>query len=213
MDSSSVETQDTWSVSNMMALPLLPAVDVDEEDIMSALQIPTNIQEPKMKGPGPLAAIPLSMVLIPYGRNEPIPFDQKVIDNLREKSAPVKEQSVLEGKQEVGMPQSLKSLHCYKEEDWKAFIKTRADGQHKDWSYEHRLYRRDFRSTVEVEDFLKSDGPTTGMFRGRKLQKKVGNFSETYSTKLNKIPGWDSHGSFGMCPSTIHISNVLYLRD
>ncbi|CAN6374629.1 unnamed protein product [Urochloa humidicola] len=159
-------------------------MDADEEEIMSALQNPMNIQDPKMKGPGPLDAVPLSMVLSAYGRNEPVPFDQKEIDRLRDQSAPVKEQSVLEGKQEGRMPPLLKSLGYYNEEDWKTFVKTRADGQHKDWSYEHRLYRRDFHSIVEVRDFLTLNGPTTGIFRGRKLQKK-------------KIPGWDSHPSSG----------------
>uniref|UniRef100_K3ZJW0 Uncharacterized protein n=1 Tax=Setaria italica TaxID=4555 RepID=K3ZJW0_SETIT len=167
-----------------------PAVSkAEEEQTMPALQNPVNIPDPQMKGTDPLEAVPLRMVLVPYGGKEPIPFDKNMLGHLRDQSVPIKQQSVRDGKQEVEIPQSLKSLKNYEEGDWKAFVNPRAYGCHKDWTYEHRLYRREFRSKPDVKEFLETNGPATGMFRGTKLQKK-------------KIVGPGADGPAGKAKST-----------
>ncbi|RCV37529.1 hypothetical protein SETIT_8G070600v2 [Setaria italica] len=153
-------------------------IRAEEEDIISAPPKPLNIDDPKLKGQQPPDAVPLSVVLSPYGGKEPIPFDKNKLGHLRDQSVPVKEQPI------CCFPQSLKSLESYKEEDWTAFLHTRVVDGHKDWTYEHRVYQRKFRSKLEVEEFLKTDGPITGMFRGRKLHKK-------------RIAGLDGHGRGG----------------
>lgn len=112
-----------------------PAVSkAEEEQTIPALQNPVNIPDPQMKGTDldPLEAVPLRMVLVPYGGKEPIPFDKNMLARLRYQSVPVKEQSVRDGRQEVEVPPSLKLLKNYKEGDWKAFIKPRSYGCHKD---------------------------------------------------------------------------------
>jgi hypothetical protein len=110
-----------------------PAVSkVEEEQTMPAVENPVNIPDPKMKGTDPLDVAPLRMILVPYGGKKPIPFDQNILDRLRDQSVPSKEHSVREEKQEVEVPQSLKMLNAYKEGDWKAFIKPRPYGSQKD---------------------------------------------------------------------------------
>jgi hypothetical protein len=110
-----------------------PAVSkVEEEHTMPAVENPVNILDPKMKGTDPLDVAPLRMIPVPYGGKKPVPFDQNILDRLRDQSVPSKEHSVREEKQEVEVPQSLKSLNGYEEGDWKAFIKPRPYGSQKD---------------------------------------------------------------------------------
>ncbi|KAG2556482.1 hypothetical protein PVAP13_8NG079425 [Panicum virgatum] len=159
MDSSTTETLDPWSDSEMSSSTFSdsevpPAVIYsEEEETVSAALVPVNIQDPKMKGLNPVEAVPLRMILAPYGGTNPVPFDADELRRLRGQSARAGKQEVPEG-------------------DWTAFIETRNDGR-KDWTFQHREYRRDFRSKNDVKDFLKNgNGLKTGMFKGRKLQKK-----------------------------------------
>nr|XP_034569518.1 uncharacterized protein LOC117834017 [Setaria viridis]XP_034569539.1 uncharacterized protein LOC117834034 [Setaria viridis] len=178
MDLSSVEGCD----SEMTRSPPPAMIHVEDEEIMSALPNPVNIEDPKLKGLEPLDTVPFRVVPGPYGGKEHISFDKNKLGHLIDQSIPVKEQSI------CSFPQLLKPLVSYKEEDWTAFLHTRVDG-HKDWTYKHRVYQRKFRSNLEAEEFLKTNGPITGMFRGRKLQKK-------------KIAGPDGHGTNGSTKST-----------
>ncbi|XP_062200538.1 uncharacterized protein LOC133903247 [Phragmites australis] len=74
--------------------------------------------------------------------------------------------------QEAPIPAWLKGHDFYVDGDWKAFHTTRSNG-HKDWTYTHREYCTKFRSKPEVELFLNSKGTTNGLFKGRKLRRKV----------------------------------------
>ncbi|PUZ44070.1 hypothetical protein GQ55_8G060000 [Panicum hallii var. hallii] len=170
MDSSTRETLDPWSDSEMSSSTFSdsevpPAVIyAEEEETVSAALVPVNIQDPKMKGLKPVEAVPLRMIPVPYGGKDPVPFVEAELRRLKDQSARV-------GKREVPIPSKLKSHKSYKEGEWTAFIEFRDDGR-KDWTFQHREYRRDFRSKNDVKDFLDFNGPTTGMFKGRKLQKK-----------------------------------------
>uniref|UniRef100_A0A804NN40 Uncharacterized protein n=1 Tax=Zea mays TaxID=4577 RepID=A0A804NN40_MAIZE len=73
---------------------------------------------------------------------------------------------------EVEVPQWLKSLAGEEAQDWRAFVRTRING-HTDRTYTHKQYRHQFRSKAEVKLFVDSNGMTTGIFKGRKLQKKI----------------------------------------
>jgi len=141
-------------------------VDAEEEEAVSSALVPVKIQaDPKMKGLNLVEAVPLRMIPVPYGGKVPVPFDEEELRRLKGQSARV-------GKREVPVPSELKSHKNYTEGDWTAFIEFRDDGR-KDWTFQHREYRRDFRSKNDVKNFLDKNGPTTGMFKGRKLQKKV----------------------------------------
>uniref|UniRef100_A0A0E0KPN2 MBD domain-containing protein n=1 Tax=Oryza punctata TaxID=4537 RepID=A0A0E0KPN2_ORYPU len=79
---------------------------------------------------------------------------------------------VVSGKEEVSIPHWLKVHKLYEDGDWKASISIRANG-HKDWFYNHREYKKTFRSKPEVELFMERtllNG--TNIFNGRKLHKK-----------------------------------------
>ncbi|KAF8711273.1 hypothetical protein HU200_029294 [Digitaria exilis] len=185
MDSSSTES---YSISDyeMNESPLPAVMDADEEEIMSAPQNTLNIPDPKMKSPEIVDAVPLRVVA--YGGKEAIPFDKVKRDLLRNQSVHVKAQCVRQRKEEVDIPRSLKSRKAYKEGDWKAFIDTGIDGDRRDWSFKHRVYRRNFRSKRQVKEFLDTNGPVTGKFRGKKLHKK-------------KIRSLDGQGSTGRSKS------------
>nr|CAB3491207.1 unnamed protein product [Digitaria exilis] len=170
MDSSSTESYSISDCERNESPP--PAVmDADEEEIMSAPHNTLNIPDPKMKSPEIVDAIRLRVV--PYGGKEPIAFHKVKRDLLRNQSVHVKAQCVRHRKEEVDIPGLLKSHKAYKEGDWKAFIDTGVDGDRRDWSFKHRVYRRNFRSKRQVKEFLDTDGPVTGKFRGKKLHKKV----------------------------------------
>ncbi|KAF8711270.1 hypothetical protein HU200_029291 [Digitaria exilis] len=83
-------------------------MSADKEEIMSAQQNTFNIEDPEMKGPVIVDAVPLRVV--PYGGKEPI----------------------RDRKKEVGFPVPLKSHQAYKEGDWKAFIDRGVHGRRKD---------------------------------------------------------------------------------
>nr|CAB3489448.1 unnamed protein product [Digitaria exilis] len=143
----------------------------DEEEIMSAPQNTMNIQNPKMKGPEILDAVPLRM--IPYGGKEPIAFDREKLGLFGNQSIPVKARLIHGRKQEVPVPPALQSLNGYKEGDWRAFLDKGVNGRRRDWTFRHRKYRRAFRSQELVKEFLESNGPATGMFQGKEIRKKV----------------------------------------
>ncbi|KAF8711267.1 hypothetical protein HU200_029288 [Digitaria exilis] len=164
---------DSYSVSDyeMIESPPPAVMSADEEEIMYALQNTLNIEDPKMKGPVIVDAVPSRVV--PYGGKEPIPFDKVKLDLLRSLSVPVKALSIRDRKKEVGFPVTLKSHQAYKEGDWKAFMDRGVHGRRKDMSYRHREYKNNFRSKLHVKEFLDTNGPVTGMFRGKRLHKKV----------------------------------------
>uniref|UniRef100_K3ZNE2 Uncharacterized protein n=1 Tax=Setaria italica TaxID=4555 RepID=K3ZNE2_SETIT len=112
--------------SEMTRSPPPAMIHVEDEEIMSALPNPVNIEDPKLKGLEPLDTVPFRVVPGPYGGKEHIPFDKNKLGHLIDQSIPVKEQSI------CSFPQLLKPLVSYKEEDWTAFLHTRVDG-HKDW--------------------------------------------------------------------------------
>ena len=97
----------------------------EEEETVSAALDPVNIQDPKMKGLNPVEAVPLRMILAPYGGTNPVPFDADELRRLKGRSARV-------GKREVPVPSELKSHKNYTEGDWTALIEFRDDGR-KDW--------------------------------------------------------------------------------
>lgn len=126
--------------------------DSEDEENTSAMTLPLGNQ--------PLDVVPLNA----------IPFSQ--VQALNRK--------VVSGKEEVSVPHWLKVHKLYKDGDWKVSISIRANG-HKDWFYNHREYKKTFRSKPEVELFMERTLlHGTDIFNGRKLHKKkaMGSYGE-----------------------------------
>ncbi|KAJ1269444.1 hypothetical protein BS78_07G212200 [Paspalum vaginatum] len=142
---------------------ILPAVVDAEKNEMVLHEVPVMVDMKQHQNMSePLAVAPLRMV--PFGGKRPVPFSEHALARLKEQKL-----GHCSRQQEVEIPPWLKKHELYVAGDWRAFTKSRGGGR-SDWTFVHKGYRRKFRSSCEVDQFLRTK-ETTEMFKGRKLQK------------------------------------------
>ncbi|KAJ1269448.1 hypothetical protein BS78_07G212500 [Paspalum vaginatum] len=188
MDSSSEKTLDLCSNTEINNSPndsvpmptpideILPAVVDAEKNEMVLHEVPAMVDMKRQNMSEPLAVAPLRMV--PFGGKRPVPFSEHALARLREQKL-----GHCSRQQEVEIPPWLKNHELYVEGNWTVFTKARGGGRSSDWTYVHKGYRRKFRSSCEVDQFLKTK-ETTDMFKGRKLQKMMTDDSDGQCTGI-----------------------------